>query len=1268
MKTAQIERVSCLLARILFGITTLLPTASALAAPLDIADQPLFVTNSAKPNVILAVDDSGSMDFELLFGTDGGTLWWNRNTRSFSDSNGNLYSPPRDQQGSYYNYTYLFPNNCNGNGARDRRAYCSNSDYFAIPPIPQFAFARSPDFNQSYFDPSVTYKPWVGYDDADPDDAYADPARAGDRFDLTDDVRENDTYESFVIGPNMLLPAGLIIDAGGGWYRLNGNATVDNYRYLAIEYFPATFYLESPLPADFGYSADPLTGEAPDGSDMYGYAIRPGNFATGAHYEAMIQNFANWFSYYRKRHLATRGGIAGAFDQVSGFNVGACTINQTGSQDSGSLNYFDVTIRDLDSERGTFIDSILDIDFSQPQGTPNRHALHFLGEQFARNEQVITEACQQNFGILFTDGYTGDRNYTAGVDNADGGQGSPFADSKSNTLGDTAMYYYRELADRLAGRFETGKVAVAPGCDQPDPDPWLDCNADLHMVTFAVTLGQQGTIFGTDEQATDDPYANPPNWDDLSLSTYGPGQVDDLWHATINGRGTLLNANTPQEVADNFASTLNEISGRRGAASSLAQTSRNVSGDTRLFRATFVPGLWTGDLIAASISDGTGNGSCSVDDTIGQVCPDAWSASAQLETLAPNARQILTSDGAGQGVPFRASSLEVGTGEDAIMTPEELAYLRGDRNNERKNNGPFRNRSALLGDIVHSSPSYVGAPNRLRYPLDWDDLRQDGNENTIEDQLTLPYRHLTNNDFVQTYANRTPMVYVGANDGMLHGFRAADGVEQFAFIPGELLPDPSDDDKSSILDLSRPGYDQRHRYFVDGNPIVVDAVITRNGANAWRTVLVSGMRNGGRSVFALDVTDPSALTESNASDVLLWEFRDPDLGKSFSEPSIVRLHNGRWAAVFGNGYNSAQESAVLFVVDLSDGSLIRKIDTGATPSDETPDFGNGLSSVFPVDLDGDFVTDYFYAGDLYGNVWKFDLTASDAASWAIGFSGDPLFTARDSAGQRQPITTEPQVGIHPYGRGYGVMVYVGTGKYLEFGDKAANTSITHSVYGLWDLDVFAFTDDPPFTTNTKRIPGRTRLTRQSVLEGTALGDGGQSFRGVTQAVVQYQDGNDDAESTQGGSDRRGWVLDLPTASGELIKDKPGLLGRVLTFSTHIPEDDVCAAGGNGSVFLIDAATGGRTPFSALDVNGDFLFTRADRVTLNGDLIRPSAIVLNAVPGELSSGIVRGEAASNANVPAFDNAIIPLNDGTTFSQAINPGYEADGRRSWRELRR
>src|SRR5690606_38982071 len=222
-----------------------------------------------------------------------------------------------------------------------------------------------------------------------------------------------------------------------------------------------------------------------------------------------------------------------------------------------------------------------------------------------------------------------------------------------------------------------------------------------------------------------------------------------------------------------------------------------------------------------------------------------------------------------------------------------------------------------------------------------------------------------------------------------------------------------------------------HRYYVDGSPTVADAYI----GERWRTLLVGGLNKGGQSVYALDVTEPQNFAENAADDIVLWEFTDPDLGYSFSQPAIVRLQDGTWAAVFGNGYNNTEEdddpsatgNAVLFVVDLASGALIRKLDTGVgmagDPSgDDRP---NGLATVAPVDDTGNRRIDFIYAGDLFGNLWRFDLRQAAPASWSLR----RLFLACSSHpcddADRQPITSRPSVVRHPTGRGR--IVLFGTG-------------------------------------------------------------------------------------------------------------------------------------------------------------------------------------------------------------------------------------------------
>src|SRR5262249_3273626 len=260
-----------------------------------------------------------------------------------------------------------------------------------------------------------------------------------------------------------------------------------------------------------------------------------------------------------------------------------------------------------------------------------------------------------------------------------------------------------------------------------------------------------------------------------------------------------------------------------------------------------------------------------------------------------------------------------------------------------------------------------------------------------------------------------------------------------------------------------------HRYYVDGSPTVGDVQIDPNAPSQWRTVLVGGLRAGGQGYFALDITDPSTFSESNESKLVLWEFTDaddPDLGYTFSQLSIVRMANGRWAAVFGNGYNNALSDghlnigpnaghAMLYIVFL-DGGLdgkwtlgtdYIKIDTKVGDTN-TP---NGLGTPTPVDTNGDLTTEYIVAGDLRGNLWAFDVRDANPSNWKVeymnGSTPVPLFTAKDAAGNPQPITARPEVGAHPEKRD-GFVVYFGTGKYLELGDTS--TTGVQTFYGIWD--------------------------------------------------------------------------------------------------------------------------------------------------------------------------------------------------------------------------
>ena len=508
-------------------LTTISPKG---LATLNIANTPLSFATGVSPNIIMAIDDSGSMDAELLMPTNDGALWWHTGSKSFVGRDkddvitaGVLnFNKVGGANGTWKKYVYLFPN---GTGTGNRVYNDSSDDHYAVPPTAQFAFARSPDYNKAYFNPEDTYVPWpsVGsttFSNISPSSAPSDPTHGTFTFDLTRDIDNGNDNHKFKFYPGMKLP--------------NGDNASDSK--TKVKYYPATFYLTDPLSSSYGFTGTTLTGYAPDSTTvLYGYEIKSANFSSTANYSAMMQNFANWFSYYRKRHLATRAGVALSFFDVNNARVGEFTINNRNSISMKTLA--------TNSERNSFYDTIYSRG-GNGGGTPNREALNHAGQQFQRsnNGAPITHACQANAAILFTDGYS-NVSSISGVDNEDGGKGAPYQDSASSTMADIAMKYYD---NHLRSDLPTGQVPVAAACNRQSRPPALDCKTNLHMLTYAVTLGTGGILYDPDNPA--DPYANAPNWH-TTFENRSPTAIDDLWHATINGRGALLIASKPVEIA-----------------------------------------------------------------------------------------------------------------------------------------------------------------------------------------------------------------------------------------------------------------------------------------------------------------------------------------------------------------------------------------------------------------------------------------------------------------------------------------------------------------------------------------------------------------------------------------------------------------------------------------------------------------------------------------------------------------------------------------------
>jgi type IV pilus assembly protein PilY1 len=688
-------------------------------------------------------------------------------------------------------------------------------------------------------------------------------------------------------------------------------------------------------------------------------ATPPADVVTGrSGYAEERQNFANWYSFYRKRELTATAAIANVINSMQGVQIGLRGIN---GYDSDIIQpVHKIKVGGVD-ETSTLLNKLYNFD-NQAYGTPLRRGLEAVGRYFHQDDgqtggigtspyAAVADGgeCQQSFAIVMTDGYwNGDAPLTGAIANNDGDDSSaydgaaphgdePYGDTYFDTLADVAMYYYEN------------DLSTTLGPEVPQ-NPWDD-NQQQHMVTYGVSFGVTGTL----DPSAYDFISTFPIWP--SPTAGNKQKIDDLWHASVNGRGFFLSASNPNELVNSLLEIMQNIEEREGSASSVSvngdelYTKLSGGGDILMFQSSYDTENWTGDVKAYQVcTELTGNcAGKSIGDIIKS--PYVWSANEELGGLNWNTgRKIVTYNGTDAGKPFRWGDLTATQKAYLNNDSNLLDYLRGDASHEVANLGSFRDRFAKLGDMVHSSPTF---------------------ENGV--------------------------LYAGGNNGMLHAFAAADdepyagavgGQELFAYVPNLVF-----DNLSQLADQN-----YTHKYFVDLTP-TVKAGVDISGVST--TMLVGGLGKGGRGYYALDVTDPTSWTSEGAiDDTVMWEYpkagvTDDDMGYSFSKPAIIESNdddvNGGsgWIVIFGNGYNSQNGHAVLYILNPETGVIIRKIDTGV-------DGCNGLSTAVPIDVDYDNKVDYVYAGDLRGNVWKFDLTDSDYTNWEVAFyDGEekPLFQA-----------------------------------------------------------------------------------------------------------------------------------------------------------------------------------------------------------------------------------------------------------------------------------
>jgi type IV pilus assembly protein PilY1 len=1216
----------------------------AHAAQLDLPTFPLYLGQVVDPNVFFEVDDSGSMDWEILtrqhwhfcaydYNAGGGT--------SSSDcgwlvDNG-LW---RTYTSGYRYFYYVFDNDDNAyaTGCTSGRPAVEEC---ATSPVAIDWRVLSSSVNVMYYDPSLTYPTWPGFADASFSAARSNPQTGSDGF---DDIKDLAGFEYHV----------WIDDRGytGGQPRRgsNDNSTTtpngevdlwDSHSRVVVNAGSVTVEGVSYAPGATGLN--PTVAAA---VTLSGAGAHPE--LNGRTIAEEQQNIANWYQFYRRRAYIAKAAVAFVLDANPSFRYGLSVINQ---HDDLFVEMPAPALTDYTAHNADMLEDFYQFDWPA-MGTPLRNGLKRAGDYYddvlTGKADPITDQCQQNFTVLFTDGYWNGGSPGVGDDDGDG---------HSNTLADVAQEYYDKDLSPLANN-------VAPNL--------FDTATHQHMVTFGVAFGVQGDLIDGDDDGWPDGLTESSDWGDPSCSDC-PEKIDDMWHAAYNSRGRFIAAQTPADVLRAINSTLANIADRTSSASSVALNALSTQAGASLFQARFDSGNWSGELIAYDINS---DGSLSTvipwktDDTF-TLATNAWDAGRNILTYKPSS---------GTGIPFRwptnpaspgTSELDTahvaalntnpdsGTVEADTVGEARLKFLRGDPSNESTGLN-FRARSKLLGDLIHASPVHVGAPP-FRYP------------DNIE---SVPY-----SSFKTAKFNRTPVVYVGSNDGMLHGFNAdrgsaALGREILAYVPTPVF--------DSLNELTSLNY--THSYRVDGEMSAVDAF----WSGAWYTVLAGGLRAGGQGIFALDVTSPSFtnFSEANADRVVLWEFTDADdadMGYSYSEPSIVKMQNDKWAVIIGNGYNNSEPDgnasttghAVLFILFIEDGADgtwsvtdYVKIDTGVGDT-VSP---NGLGSPAVIDTNGDFKADYVYAGDLRGNLWKFDINDSNVANWDVAYADAgsnplPLFQTQSAGGSPQPISTKPDVGRHPAGNGF--MVYFGTGKYLETGDNVATGQDTQTFYGIWDKNAKDGLGQPTLTAFN-----RGDLLQQSIL--SEVSGFGFDLRVGSDSTVNWHT----ASGTPSGSPpttHLGWYLDLVNTEGgntnnfgERAVTDPILRGDRIIFTTLLPSQNACDFGGSSWLMELAAADGGRLDESPFDLNNDGYFTSSDYATVLFDVNGDGSIDGDdkvPVSGKKSKvGIItKPGILSVANTdPGTEIKFVSGSTGAIEGTKESTSGLPSGRQSWRQI--
>ncbi|HEX4984926.1 MAG TPA: PilC/PilY family type IV pilus protein [Burkholderiales bacterium] len=775
----------------------------------------------------------------------------------------------------------------------------------------------------------------------------------------------------------------------------------------------------------------------------------------------------------------------------------------------------------------------------------------------------------------------------------------------TDTLADTAAYYYqtdlRPSGSKNGSGTDVSKNNV--------PTSSKDSASWQHMTTF--TLGLVDGLMTYDsnyETATSGDFANIKNgtnnacfWTSGTCVWPEPvhdelSALDDLWHAAVDGHGTFYQARDPSEVASGLSNALAGLNARTASAAASATSSPNITPtDNAIFSSTYTTVEWDGEVVKQTIDTQTGAVSSAI----------AWSAQSLLDAKTSSTSDSRTIYMFDNTLPTKLRSFDY-----SLMNGTEKAYfdnkcvptsnmsqcitltspqldiandganlvgfLRGQTTNE---GGVYRDRSHILGDTVNATPAFMRDP---RF--------------SFGDAVTPSYATFKTNN-----ASRQATLFIAANDGMLHAFNGDTGQEMWAYVPRMLLP--------SLYKLADVNYATKHQYFADGSPELMDAFF----GGAWHTVLVAGLNSGGRGYYAIDVTDPTSpkgLWEF-CSDSTLCSNADTDLGLTYGNAIVTkRPTDGKWVVLVASGYNNVSPGTghgILFVLDIATGAVLTKIDTGAGSTTSPSGFGKIAAWADNANIDN--TGKYIYGGDLLGNVWRVDMTATTPTALNLG-------TLTDASNRPQSVTTRPELAEIQGNR----VVYVATGRYLGTNDLIDPATLVPASTDAYQQSVYAFKDKGTGYGNVRSSAG---LVQQSI---TIIDD---STRTTSTNAVDWSTNN-------------GWYTDFNPSNdtpGERVNIDPQLVLGTLLVVTNTPNTDACTIGGESWLYQFNYQS------------GQFLLTSMNNAVGNklGNAITVGIVVVRLPGGSLKA--ITTDASGTKNT-------VGVNIG---------GATASGKRtSWREI--